>query len=399
MSDSVLILGASGVIGSGVVKHLAQSRPDVSVVGGDLDDAGDAISRLGEAISFEIVDVTDHRSLDDALTGVDVVVNCVGPFHRFGPTVLEATIESGVDYLDVCDDYDTVDPLLSLHNRAVDAGTTAVVGLGASPGVTNVLVSLAENQLDTVTDVSINVTRSILARAGPAIPYHVFNSWLGEVPTYTDGERMTVRALRDGRHVVEFPEPFGHREVYHFGHPESLTLPRAFDALENVSVRGTFTPPSFRDALLDVENLGLLDEEPVSVAGIDVQPVEFAAAMLERIGARVAMEAGEFPDGGAIVVEVEGKTDGNRKRQRFAGTSTMQGATSKAVAIGVEFLLDGKLSGAPGVWSPEAVVPPEPYIRRLLEEPEMEFWAGSFGEMTPERFQAIMENDSFQRDY
>lgn len=388
MSDSVLVLGANGVIGSGVVRHLAEARPDVSVVAGDVEDAADAISQPGETVSFEVVDVTERRSLEEALSGVDVVVNCVGPFHRFGSTVLEAAIESEVAYLDVCDDYDTVEPLLSHHQRAVERGTTAVVGLGASPGVTNVLVSLAQNQLDAVTDVSINVTRSILARAGPAIPYHVFNSWLGEVPTYTDGERTTVRALRDGGRVVEFPEPFGRRTVYHFGHPESLTLPRSFDALESVSVRGTFIPAAFRDALLDMDALGLLDEEPVSVAGTEVQPVEFAAAMLERIGTEVAMEAGEFPEGGAIVVDVEGERDGVSERRRFAGTSTMQGATSKAVAIGVEFLLDGKLSGGPGVWSPEAVVPPEPYLGRLLEEPEMEFWAGSFGEMTPERFQS-----------
>jgi short subunit dehydrogenase-like uncharacterized protein len=40
------------------------------------------------------------------------VLNCVGPFYRFGPPVLTAAIKAGVSYLDVCDDWEpTLDML------------------------------------------------------------------------------------------------------------------------------------------------------------------------------------------------------------------------------------------------------------------------------------------------
>lgn len=378
MSTHVTVLGAAGVIGGAVVEHLASSRPDLTITASDVDEsAADRLADAGSNVRFEAADVTDPDDLDSVLRDADLVVNCVGPFYRFATAVLERAIETGTDYVDVCDDYAATEPLLEYHERAVAADVVAVVGLGASPGVTNVLVARGAAQLDSVEVVAVSVTRSILSRAGAAIPYHLFHSWLGEVPTYAGGERRTVRGLEDGAESVRFPDPFGEREVYHFGHPESITIPRAF-AVERVSVKGTFVPATFRDALRSMHDLGLLDAAPVTVGDVEVEPVDFAAAFLERVGMRVAAEAGEFPDGGAVVVEVEGEADGVPTVHRFAGTSTMEGATSTAAAVGAEFALDGRLEIETGVHPPETAIPPEAYVDRLVDEPGFEFWSGRF---------------------
>ena len=50
------------------------------------------------------VDARSRESLVSAMRGANVVLNCVGPFYRFGPPILEAAIEARVDYVDVCDD-------------------------------------------------------------------------------------------------------------------------------------------------------------------------------------------------------------------------------------------------------------------------------------------------------
>lgn len=382
MARTVAVLGAGGVIGEHVVRSLATNRDDSQIIAGDVDDDGAGeLESISSNVTFNHVDVTEPSSLTNTIQSVDLVVNCVGPFTRFGTAVLDAAIDTGTDYIDVCDDYDAIDPLLDRHQRAQEAGIAAVVGLGASPGITNVLVSLANTELTAIETVSINVTRSILAAAGPAIPYHLFNSWLGEVPTYTEGERRTVEGLRDGSRTVHFPEPFGERTVYYFGHPESLTLPRVFESLDDVSVRGNFVPATFRTALLDMHDLGLLDEQPMTVSGREIAPVEFAASMLERIGTRVAMDAGTFPDGGAVVVEIEGHEEGRTVVHRYAGTSTMQQATSHAAALGAEFVLDGQLKRDAGVWPPEAVIPPKPFIETLLSTEGLRFWQGRYGEI------------------
>jgi len=52
------------------------------------------------------VDATDKEDLSRVIKGADVVVNCVGPFYKFAPRILETAIENSVDYVDICDDYD-----------------------------------------------------------------------------------------------------------------------------------------------------------------------------------------------------------------------------------------------------------------------------------------------------
>lgn len=378
MSTHVTVLGAAGVVGGAVVEHLATSCPDATITASDVDaSAADQLTDRGPNVRFEAADVTDPGELDAVLDEADLVVNCVGPFYRFATTVLERAIATGTDYVDVCDDYAATEPLLEFHDRAADADVAAVVGLGASPGITNVLAARGADRLDAVESVSVRVTRSILSRAGAAIPYHLFQSWLGEVPTYEGGQRRTVRGLEDGAETVSFPDPFGEREVYHFGHPESVTIPGSVD-VDAVTVKGTFVPAAFRDALRSMHDLGLLESEPVTVGDATIEPVDFAAAFLERVGMRVAAEAGEVPDGGAVVVEVAGEADGVPTVHRFAGTSTMEGATSTAASVGAQFALDGRLEIESGVHPPEVAIPPEAYVDRLVTEPGVEFWSGRF---------------------
>lgn len=71
-----------------------------------------------------VVDVADPASLSTALAGVDVVVNCVGPFYRFGPPTLAAAIRAGVPYGDVA----TYPPI-----AAPTAPGAPPVAVGAAP--------------------------------------------------------------------------------------------------------------------------------------------------------------------------------------------------------------------------------------------------------------------------
>ena len=81
------------------------------------------------------LDVRNEQQLLQALQGQDVVVNLVGPYYLFGTTVLEAAIQKGVNYVDIVDDFDTAAQLLELNDKAAGAGVTALIAMGASPGL------------------------------------------------------------------------------------------------------------------------------------------------------------------------------------------------------------------------------------------------------------------------
>jgi len=364
-----VVLGGAGVIGSHVVTCLSKTDVFTSVVIGDLNEQrAREIGKKQERIDFISVDATDRTSLTRALQDADVVVNCVGPCYKFAPLILETAIEQGVDYVDVCDDYDTTQTLLDdYHQAARERDVTCIVGLGASPGLTNVIASYAATQLTSVNKVTVYVTRGIAEKAGAAIPYHMLHCWLGPVPVYRHGAFQTARGLVDGEEYVTFPEPFGQAPVYYFGHPETVTIPRYLKDVDNVCCKGTFFPAQFRQALLQAEGLGLLSPTPIDVKGKEVAPLDFTAAYVSSLGKSMVSRGDSIPSGGAVMVTVAGEKNGQPKIYRFAGTSHMREGTATPAALGATMVATGDIV-SPGVHAPEGCVPPRKFINALLEE-------------------------------
>lgn len=96
------------------------------------------------------LDVQDEKALSRALGEIDVVLATVGPYYRFGLPILRAAVSAGCDYIDINDDWEPTLEMLDLDNEARRAGITAIVGMGASPGVSNLLAVKAIRSVDEV---------------------------------------------------------------------------------------------------------------------------------------------------------------------------------------------------------------------------------------------------------
>ncbi|OHU26363.1 hypothetical protein BKG77_09965 [Mycobacteroides chelonae] len=103
-------------------------------------------------VQIDSVDPTDAVSIRAAISGADIVINSLVP-ERSGSAVLEAAIDTGTHYLDACDHCGYLAAMLKLDNSAKAAGVCATIGMGVSPGVTNLLASSAASLLDSVNDV------------------------------------------------------------------------------------------------------------------------------------------------------------------------------------------------------------------------------------------------------
>jgi saccharopine dehydrogenase (NAD+, L-lysine-forming) len=364
-----VVLGGAGVIGSYVVKCLSQSDVFSNVYLADYnEEKAKEISKRLSNVDYRYLDATDGKSLHKSLEGADIAVNCIGPFYKFAPLILKTAIERGVDYVDVCDDYDITQTLLDdFHKQAVDAGVTCIVGLGASPGLTNVIAAFAAEELSSVKDIRIYVTRGIAEEAGEAIPYHMLHCWLGEIPIYKNGVLEKAKGLVDGEEYVTFPEPFGQAPVYYFGHPETVTIPRYIKGVNNVWCKGTFFPPEFRQALVQIESLGLISETPINVKGYEVTPLDFLASYVASMAQKLSMSGLHVPSGGAVMVEVSGEKDSQPKTYRFAGTSHMREGTATPAALAARMIAQDQIY-SPGVQAPEGCVPPKIFLNFLLKE-------------------------------
>ncbi|MFD6220347.1 saccharopine dehydrogenase family protein [Nocardia asteroides] len=269
----VLALGGAGEMGRVAARVLrGDSRVSaLTIADRDVSAARKVAAELGaDALGL---DVTDSSALAAALRAADLVVNTVGPYFRFGPPVLAAAIDARCDYIDICDDPQPTIEMLELDARAKADGVTALLGMGASPGIANLLAVRAGAELDRVdnlvtgwnihsahpepvrfTSAVPSATGSLQAAgpaengssvgAGPATAgssafgrtaagptaavVHGMRQISGEIPVTRDGVRTERPALERLR--LDYPG-LGTGVGRSFGHPEAITLPLAFPGL------------------------------------------------------------------------------------------------------------------------------------------------------------------------
>lgn len=358
----VAVLGGAGGMG----RHAALAATRLAGVGRvrvadrDRTAAERAAAACGPRAEPLELDVADEAALRAALGDADLVLNAVGPYFRFGPPVLRAAIESGCDYLDLCDDPDPTVSMLDLSPVAARAGVRAIIGMGASPGVVNLLAVLAMRELDEVRRVVTGWNGEGATPepdSGPAAIEHGIAQATGKIPVVRDGTERRERPLR--RVAIDYPG-LGRRPARTFGHPEPLTLHRAFGVEASLNVthgRRRFVVPLLTLARLC--DRGLLSvRRAVDVAGFAERqmpsPPLAALASWQRLPPLFALAEGErggSPAAAGVALA------------SMPGTS-MGAVTGVPLAVAAGLLCDGA-PVPPGAHSPEEALDPHQFFAAL----------------------------------
>jgi len=363
----VTVLGGAGAIGSIAVGTLASTGffPEIVIADINVEKARILASKLGPGkVSAIKVNAEDPDSIREAIEGSSVVLNCVGPFYKYGPTVLEAVIDSGINYVDICDDYDATRKLLAMDEKARKRGISALIGMGSSPGISNVLVRFcADTLLDKVESIDIYHAHGGEKVEGPAVVKHRIHSMVIDIPMFLDGEFRTVRLFEEsGRMLeedVEFPG-IGRYRVYAYPHPETITLPQHIKGVKRVTNLGLVLPPAYAELIKSIVRLGMIDEEPIEVKGCRVSPLDFAVAFILSQREKLLRDAGITEPMGCLMVVVKGKSKGKGYKYVFWMSSKGRGmgeGTGIPAALGTILMAQGKIKRK-GVFPPEAGVNP-----------------------------------------
>jgi len=370
----VTVLGGCGAVGSVAVRTLVQSGDFSEVVVGDwnIDQARKLALALGPAITAVQCDARDSQSVRSAIEGSDVVLNCVGPFYSTVKTVLNAVVAAGINYVDVCDDVDVTLEILAMGDHVREAGVTALIGMGSSPGLTNVIARLAaDTLLDSVEAIDILHTHGGEPVEGAGVIGHRFHCMSIPIPIYLDGELQVVSFFGDDglalRQSFDFPY-IGRSTVYPYPHPEQVTLPQHI-AVRQVTNKGSVLPDPYFDLIRDLARLGLSSVDPVDVKGQSVVPYDFAIAYVLRERERILKETGFGQQRGCVSVVVRGSSAGRPCEYRFHMVSTSQAlgeGTGIPAAIGTMLMQRGQVQG-PGVLPPEACIRPMEFLPLALE--------------------------------
>lgn len=266
MSTKILVLGGAGHIGSVIVSELHSLDPtaEITIADKNVEKAKEIAETVGSNIKILHIDATAEDSLINAIKKFDVAVSALGPFHKFGVPVLKAALSAGVNFVDINDDYDATEEALKLHEEAQKRKVTALIGMGATPGITNLLASYGAQKLDEVSEIGTYwVWTAIDPTMGPAIIDHYFHAITGMIPTYKNGEWVMVKALSEPEYY-EFPKPIGVWEVANAGHPEPITIPR-YIKVKNVCNKGGVWPSDLNDVAKVFSTLGLTSLKEIRI--------------------------------------------------------------------------------------------------------------------------------------
>ncbi|NLB78643.1 MAG: hypothetical protein GX796_07315 [Clostridiaceae bacterium] len=372
----VLVLGGAGTMGGGGASLLLNYPEVESVVLADINKerVDKFAARLNSPkVSTIQVDVTDKEKLIEVVKDFDVVLNAVGPFARFGVPILEAVIEAGVNYVDVCDDHDAAINLLELDDKAKAAGITALICMGTTPGISNMQARYAADQLDSV-DVlkvcwavglpSIEKVRGtylegIASSSGrdllsPAAWAHMVHVSTGDVPIWKNGKWDTMPALEIGEYV-DFAEPLGRAESYYLGHAEPVTLPRYIKINDFCACLGSLMPNVTRELRKEARG----HEEPTNPPVKPDTPLWEAPEKWKDRGVW---------GGQAAIAEGWQKDEYVRYTVRLmmAGITDSRPYNNSGQAIGT-YMVGKGLINKKGVMAPEACLDPKPFFEELAK--------------------------------
>jgi short subunit dehydrogenase-like uncharacterized protein len=159
MSDKVLIIGATGRVGSEVARRL--DRADVSLVlfGRDLERLEALAKGLKQTAQLRVGTLGDLKAFMVAHPPA-VVVHTVGPFTATAATVIDA-LPTGTHYLDLSNEYTAFESVFAHDEAAQQAGQTLVTGAGFGVIATeSVLAAICAGQ-PTPTHVRVDALPSV----------------------------------------------------------------------------------------------------------------------------------------------------------------------------------------------------------------------------------------------
>ena len=356
------MLGAAGGMAAVVIRDLLAFAPEISITAADMR----AIEPGDPRVRPAAADVRDEEATARLAAGHDVLLNCVT--YYFNVSVMRAALRARVPYADLGGLYHGTLKQFGLHEEFVRAGIPAVLGMGSTPGITNVLAGALAGGLDRVEAIHVRVGCIDGSATGVLpVPYAldtVLDEFSLEPMVFREGKAAAVEPM-SGEETIEFPAPVGKAEAFYTLHSEVAMFPRSYPGLRDASFKVAFEPEFTRKVRFLVE-LGFASRE--KLAG-GVSPREILLAL----AARQETPKADPSDCDILRVEVSGRKAGEtvtRKGELTVLPHPTWNVPAGALDTGVPLSIVGQMLArgtiaTPGVLCPETAVPAEFFFREL----------------------------------
>jgi lysine 6-dehydrogenase len=281
---NVAVLGAGGIIAPAIVRDLAESEEVGDLLLLDLDlGRAQKVAEAHGGPRAKAAEVDARGGLAEALDGVDVLVNSAS--YRINLDAMRACLEAGSHYIDLGGLYWMTGDQLELSDEFEQAGLLALLGMGSSPGKTNVMAAQAVEQLgETPHTIEIVAAgRDLDPPDGASFPYALqtlVDELTVEPMAQRDGKPVALEPMQPGG-TVELPDPIGSADTIYTIHSEVRTFPSSFGCAE-CSFRLSLNPAT----LERVRALAEADEFELAAAAQAAMPASPRTVSIHRVEAR-----------------------------------------------------------------------------------------------------------------
>lgn len=349
----VAVLGAGGTIAPAIVRDLAESDEVAGLLLLDVD--AERAARVAERhgggkAKARRADARAAPSAPDSVTRAigrcDVLVNSAS--YRVNLDAMRACLATGTHYLDLGGLYWMTKRQRAMSDEFERAGLLAVLGIGASPGKTNLMAAVAVRQVDDPESIHVAAAGRDLDPPHGFSPPYALQTLIDELtlkPVVLRGAKpCEIEPLSSGG-AVDFGPPLGEVETIHTLHSELATFAESF-GVRNVSFRLGLEP----NLLERLRRLASCSAERIAREqrkAVPPSPKTVAVHLVEAAG-------------GGREVRVRCFTKPSR-RWRLGGGIV---STASPIAAAVRLLARGEVS-ARGALPPERCLDPGPMFAEL----------------------------------
>ncbi|MGI9058738.1 MAG: saccharopine dehydrogenase family protein [Ktedonobacteraceae bacterium] len=371
----IVVLGGAGAMGRVTVRTLTEYADIDQITIADYSEERAlalAASLQSSKIVVKQIDVNDFERVSLLIRGSDVVLSAVD--YVYNLPVLRACIQEKVHYADLGGLFHMTRTLMALHEEAEAAGITAILGMGGTPGITNLLARAAVDKLDRVDSIKVQLgcgdeTPTTAPLVAPYSIRTILDEFTKSPQVFQNGEWYAQQPLT-GQEELIFPLPVGRATAIYSLHSECASFPVSFreKGIRYVSFKIAF-PSDFLSKLKFLVDIGFGSDEPINVRGVKVSPRDVLAKLLEA----APVEDVEPQDCDVLRVVVAGEADGQLVeitnqvvvlpyRRWGIGAGALD--TGTPLAIAGHMLASGEITRR-GAFGPEMCVPIESFFHEL----------------------------------
>ena len=224
----IVVYGATGFTGALVAHELRRRGLEMVLAGRDagrLARLADALPDGAGSVATRAVALDDDAGLRELLTGAAAVIDCAGPFVRYGEPVARAAVAAGTHYVDTTGEQPYMRLLQERYDAPARAAGVALVpamGFDYVPG--DLLAHLTAQGVEPLRELLL-----AYAPQGVQPTRGTLRSALGMIAAdsllYEDGDWRPA-PLRPTHGRFDFPAPVGRQPVMRYPSGEVLTVPR-----------------------------------------------------------------------------------------------------------------------------------------------------------------------------